>query len=137
MAQKKQFAASKLGGTAAEATAAAHHGGIVGNFAEAGEQTATATRQHGAFTGNFTEAVADPQPTPTKQPGQARAIPQGPALQQVRPGDLITAQFVNNLVLAIENLRDRLGDIEALVEDARTNNRVEDMRANVNHAAAD
>lgn len=96
MAEKKQFAANTFAGAAPERPAAA-----------------------AAATENFAEAAVNPQSPPiVDRPGGS--IPQGPDLQPVRPGDLITALYVNTLVAAIENLRTRVGAIEALIEDSRT-----------------
>jgi hypothetical protein len=60
--------------------------------------------------------VANPNTPPiVAQPGQA--IPQGPELHQVQAGDLITAQFINDVVLAVQNLQERVADLEALLDD--------------------
>jgi hypothetical protein len=100
MAEKRQSAANKFGGPAA--------------------QHAAATGHHAEIAGDFEQAIANPQTPPIiNRPGGS--ISQGPELQQVRAGDLITAQYVNNLVAAIQNLRTRVGDIEALIDEERSN----------------
>ena len=46
------------------------------------------------------------------RPQGAQAIPAPPQLHQVEPGDLITAQYFNDLVLAIQNLQTRIAVLE-------------------------
>jgi hypothetical protein len=113
MAKQPKTAADKLGERILEQDSVLGRAEFVGGFV-GGDFAAT------DFTvGNATEAVADPEkPTIGRR---ARAIPQGPVLVPVRPGDLIAAQSINNLISAIENLRTRVGDIEALIEDSRSN----------------
>lgn len=98
MAQKTNVTANQLAGQ------------ITDSDLIASRRTAIA----GEFADMTVDAVANPSPDPAPQPSQP--IPQGPTLQQVRAGDLITAQYVNNLVLAIENLRTRVGNLEELAQ---------------------
>ncbi|MEA3015838.1 MAG: hypothetical protein QOI38_560 [Sphingomonadales bacterium] len=62
------------------------------------------------------EAVADR--SDVRQPGGP--IPQGPVLHLVQAGELITAQYINDLVLAVQNLQTRVHNLEALVRRAQS-----------------
>ncbi len=57
-------------------------------------------------------AQSDQQsPGVVSQHGQQ--IPPAPLLHLVQPGDLITAQYFNDLVLAVQNLQARVEELEA------------------------
>ena len=45
-----------------------------------------------------------------------RSIPDPPLLHLVQPGDLITAQYFNDLVLAVQNLQARVEDLEQIYD---------------------
>lgn len=47
-----------------------------------------------------------------------QSIPDPPELHQVQPGDLITAQYFNDLILAIENLQARVDVLEGYWSDS-------------------
>ncbi|MEA3061808.1 MAG: hypothetical protein QOJ94_1589 [Sphingomonadales bacterium] len=65
---------------------------------------------------NFDQAVANPQTPPTRQPSPpgppSPPIPPGPVLQEVKAGDLITCEYINQVVRAIQNLQTRVGNLE-------------------------
>ena len=79
--------------------------------------------------GQDTEAVAVGATGPTSFVGatgatgatgpgtrRKRALPPPPLLHLVQPGDLITAQYFNDLVLAVQNLQARVDDLEQVYD---------------------
>ena len=68
----------------------------------------------GQAMGEFAQGGGEPI---VAQPGQ-HSIPEPPQLHQVHAGDLITAQYFNDLVLAIENLQARIEVLESYWSDS-------------------
>jgi hypothetical protein len=96
MVQKSTIAANQLGQQVSEREA----------------EAMLATDVVGAHAG---DAVASPPSPPVvRQPHQP--IPRGPVLHRVEAGELITAQYINDVVLAVQNLQMRVGNLEALVD---------------------